>query len=102
MKNPFVYGETVSGDNFCDRAQETRELVTDIKNGQNVIIFSPRRYGKTTLANKVLDEFGDIENFGQDFIKKLRSYMQTHKSIIYIFAGFQISEINSTRVFYVV
>ena len=54
MKNPFVYGETVSGDNFCDRALEMEELVTDIKNGQNVIIFSPRRYGKTSLIKQVL------------------------------------------------
>jgi len=36
MKNPFVYGETVSGDNFCDRAREMKELIADIKNGQNV------------------------------------------------------------------
>ncbi len=54
MKNPFVYGETVSGDNFCDRSLETKELVTDVKNGQNVIIFSPRRYGKTSLIKQVL------------------------------------------------
>jgi len=54
LKNPFVYGETVSGDNFCDRSLETKELVTDVKNGQNVIIFSPRRYGKTSLIKQVL------------------------------------------------
>ncbi|MBL7218317.1 MAG: ATP-binding protein [Desulfobacteraceae bacterium] len=54
MKNPFIYGETVSGDNFCDRALEMEELVTDIKNSQNVIILSPRRYGKTSLIKQVL------------------------------------------------
>ena len=54
MKNPFVYGETVSGDNFCDRVLEMKELVADIKNGQNVIIFSPRRYGKTSLIKQAL------------------------------------------------
>jgi len=54
VKNPFIYGETVSGDNFCDRVLEMKELVTDIKNGQNVIIFSPRRYGKTSLIKQVL------------------------------------------------
>jgi hypothetical protein len=54
VRNPFVYGETVSGDNFCDRAREIKELVADIKNGQNVIIFSPRRYGKTSLIKQAL------------------------------------------------
>lgn len=55
MKNPFVYGETVTGDNFCNRKQEISELVNDIKNGTNVIIFSPRRYGKTSLINQVIE-----------------------------------------------
>lgn len=56
MKNPFVYGETVSGENFCNRTQEIKELVADIKNCQNVIIFSPRRYGKTSLIKQVLQK----------------------------------------------
>jgi len=55
MKNPFVYGEAVSGEHFCDRANEISELVTDITNGVNVIIFSPRRYGKTSLIRRVLE-----------------------------------------------
>ena len=58
MKNPFVYGETVSGDNFCNRIQEISELVNDIVNGTNVIIFSPRRYGKTSLIKQVLEIAG--------------------------------------------
>ena len=58
MKNPFVYGETVAGGNFCNRIQEINELVNDIKNGTNVIIFSPRRYGKTSLINQVLEIAG--------------------------------------------
>ncbi len=52
-----------------------------------------------SLSNKkmivFIDEFGEIEKFGQDFIKKLRSYMQTHKNIIYLFAGSQTSVINN-------
>lgn len=42
-----------------------------------------------------MDEFGDIEKFGQDFIKKLRSYMQTHENVVYVFAGSQTTVINS-------
>jgi len=52
-----------------------------------------------SLANKkmivFIDEFGDVEKFGQDFIKKLRSYMQTHKNVVYVFAGSQASVINN-------
>ena len=56
MKNPFVYGEAVSGEYFCDRMHEINELLTDIKGGLNVIIFSPRRYGKTSLIRRVLED----------------------------------------------
>lgn len=41
-----------------------------------------------------IDEFGDAQKFGDDFIKKLRSYMQTHKNVVYVFAGSQPSVIN--------
>ncbi|MBN2542073.1 ATP-binding protein [bacterium] len=54
MENPFVYWEIVSGDNFCDRKEEIRGLLLDIKNSQNVIVISPRRYGKTSLIHAVL------------------------------------------------
>ena len=33
MKNPFVYGETVSGEHFCGRVLEIDELVADVRNG---------------------------------------------------------------------
>ena len=45
--------------------------------------------GKKLIA--FFDEFGDLAKFGQDFIKKLRSYFQTHSNVIYIFAGSQQS-----------
>jgi hypothetical protein len=54
LKNPFVYGEEVSGENFCNRKNEIADLLSDIENGQNVILFSPRRYGKTSLIKEVL------------------------------------------------
>jgi len=56
MKNPFVYGKEVSGDSFCDREEEAKELCRDIFNSQNVIVFSQRRFGKTSLLKRVLDE----------------------------------------------
>jgi hypothetical protein len=56
MKNPFVYGEEVSGEAFWNRTSEIKELIQDIHNGQNVIIFSARRYGKTSLIKNVLEK----------------------------------------------
>ncbi len=56
MKNPFVYGEEVTGYAFWNRTQEVQELARDIHNGQNVIIFSARRYGKTSLIKTVLEK----------------------------------------------
>ncbi|MCK4423936.1 MAG: ATP-binding protein, partial [Candidatus Omnitrophica bacterium] len=34
--------------------EEVKDLLLDLKRGQNVIVFSPRRYGKTSLIKKVL------------------------------------------------
>ncbi len=41
-----------------------------------------------------MDEFGDIERFGEDIVKKLRAYFQTHQHVSYIFAGSQTSVMN--------
>lgn len=53
MKKSFVYGVAVEGDNFTDRTKETERLIKDFENGQNVILISPRRIGKTSLVRKV-------------------------------------------------
>lgn len=55
--NPFIYGKEVSGDNFYDRTEDYRRLVSTIEGGSaNVVLYAPRRYGKTSLAKKALDE----------------------------------------------
>lgn len=56
MKNPFLYGKEVGEEYFCNRTKEIKELLGDIESSQNVIIFSPRRFGKTSLINKVLQK----------------------------------------------
>ena len=53
MKKTFIYGVAVEGTNFTDRKKETRRLKQDFENGQNVILISPRRMGKTSLVRKV-------------------------------------------------
>lgn len=53
IKKSFIYGVAVEGDNFTDRVKETNRLKSDFENGQNVILISPRRMGKTSLVKKV-------------------------------------------------
>ena len=56
MKNPFVFGDVVRGEHFTNREEEIKELTLDLSSGQNILLFSPRRYGKTSLILKVLDK----------------------------------------------
>jgi hypothetical protein len=47
--NPFQYGALALDDAFTDRESELAELGADIRNGQDVVLFAPRRYGKSSL-----------------------------------------------------
>lgn len=54
MRNPFEYGGVVSGEAFCNREQETTDLVRAMANAQKLFVFSERRYGKTSLVRAAL------------------------------------------------
>jgi len=56
MEKAFIYGMSVGGDNFTDRARETKRLKLNFENGMNTILISPRRMGKTSLVKKVMAE----------------------------------------------
>jgi hypothetical protein len=60
LDNPFRYGDVATGSYFTDRQVELAELEADIRNGQDVVIISPRRYGKTSLI------FRAVEHLRQD------------------------------------
>ncbi len=47
--NPFHYGTPVEGDQFTGREQELAALTGRMRDGINVVLLSPRRYGKTSL-----------------------------------------------------
>ena len=55
-KRAFIYGVAVDGNNFTDRVAETRRLKNDFENGQNVILISNRRIGKTSLVKHVCSQ----------------------------------------------
>lgn len=49
LQNPFVLAEYAGPDYFCDRTEETEELIANLQNGRNTTLISPRRIGKTGL-----------------------------------------------------
>lgn len=54
--NPFRYGPIALDEAFTDRDAEVAELRQDALNGQDVVIFAPRRFGKTSLVRRVAQE----------------------------------------------
>ncbi len=56
QRNPFRFGALALDDSFMDREEEVAELRSDVLNGQDVVIFAPRRYGKSSLAWRTAQE----------------------------------------------
>src|SRR5215213_6535082 len=54
--NPFRYGALALDRAFTDRETEIAELKADVRNGQDVVIFAPRRYGKSSLVWRVAQQ----------------------------------------------
>ena len=49
MQNPFIISGKIPNEYFCDREKETEQLIRMLTNGNNVVLVSPRRMGKTGL-----------------------------------------------------
>ena len=52
--SPFIYGAIVSERSFTNREAETARLRSNLLNGINTMIISPRRWGKSSLVEKVI------------------------------------------------
>src|SRR5688572_6814793 len=53
MQTPFNFGRTVKNDSFTNRELEIKKLSSNFENQINTIIISPRRWGKSSLVEKV-------------------------------------------------
>lgn len=54
--NPFKYGKVVSGTYFYNRKTELARIKSTLSGGNNLVLYAPRRYGKSSLVNKALNE----------------------------------------------
>ena len=55
-KNPFQFGKIVTNENFCNRIKEINDLSNYISDGYSVWLYSPRRFGKSSLLLKVFNK----------------------------------------------
>ena len=51
LDNPFVYQGYEGPEYFCDREEETKNMISALNNGRNLTLISPRKIGKTGLIN---------------------------------------------------
>lgn len=54
--SPFKYGKTVSSTSFTNREQDSRKLFQNLTQGINTTLISPRRWGKSSLVEKVITQ----------------------------------------------
>ncbi|MBO7587628.1 MAG: ATP-binding protein [Bacteroidales bacterium] len=54
--NPFVTNGYAGADYFCDRVKETEDISRWLRNGNNIALISPRRYGKTDLIRHCFEQ----------------------------------------------
>ena len=60
IRNPFKFGREVSGEQFYDREEVFRQLYRGLSGGSsNIVMYAPRRYGKTSLVKKVFSRLAD-------------------------------------------
>ena len=100
--NPFKFGSVVDGPFFTDMEDEMEKIASYLKGENHLILISPRRYGKTSLIRKIVNEskrnyvFLDIqivlsvEDFASQLLKrvyrifpvqKLKSYIKSFRLI---------------------
>jgi hypothetical protein len=58
VANPFRFGGLAIDATFANREAEVQELKADVLSGQDVVIFAPRRFGKSSLIWRALRALG--------------------------------------------
>lgn len=82
--NPFQFGVVIDDTAFCNRKKEIEFLKRQIENGYSTWLFSPRRFGKTSLVDKVFREITSIECIYVDLynIKSLDDFARKYSDIL--------------------
>ena len=92
FSNPFKFGKEVAGKFFYDREEVFGSLYRKLAGGSsNVVMYAPRRYGKTSLVKKVLERFSEegvpTVYFDLNKVDSLEHFCDEYASALYAVAG---------------
>ena len=97
MKNPFTLKVVSDKVYFCNRTSEIKDLMRYAQNEANVVLYSPRRYGKTSLVHQVqarlrangfltvfVDLFGlsSVDNIADRIARGIYAGLLSHKPLM--------------------
>lgn len=71
--NPFIVTGKIEPEYFCDRITESAKFIKSVVNGNNLVIISPRRMGKTGLIQFCYDNHEIINEYYTFFIDILHT-----------------------------
>jgi hypothetical protein len=85
MKNPFRFGQLVTGVHFCNRLTELKEIKKAIINGYSLWVYSPRRFGKTSLILKAFEEITEIKTIYLDLynVQSLSAFAEKYSQVVF-------------------
>ena len=96
MKNPFTIKVIPPDGPFCNREKEQKDLLSYAENKANLVLYSPRRFGKTSLVKRVqyqafqkgmftiyIDLFGlsSTDDIAARIAKSIYELLYIHKTI---------------------
>lgn len=73
LRNPFVVKGRIPVEYFCDRVAETEKLTREVTGGNDVVVMSSRRLGKTGLIQHSFDQPVISENYYTFFVDILET-----------------------------
>ena len=71
--NPFIVKGRIPSAYFCDRVAETEKLTREVLSGNNIVIMSSRRLGKTGLIQHCYDQPAISDNYHTFFVDILET-----------------------------
>ena len=83
-KNPFKFGSIIDGDNFCNRVEELRTIKQYVFDGYSFWLYSPRRFGKSSLIKRAFEEIKDTKTIFIDLynVKSLYDFANKYSKIL--------------------